>query len=207
MPQAKRSILLLFTLLATLFINAAHAATIFDKREQWEAAVGLPVTVIDFSTRDDGTPISAEFFNVTSLKLRGVTFTPTRGTFRLQFHSLIFGSQRPLRAALPANTTAVGVNLSSVSRSATPYKVTLSTGETYSVEPTVSGSSQIFFGITSTTPLEWISIYQHSSDTKVDNFAFVARSASSQPASGKPLPANRQGAVDPTTSPTTTRKQ
>lgn len=207
MPQTDRSFLLLFPLVATLLLNAAHAATTFNNREHWEAAAGLPVTVIDFSTRDDGTPISTEFFNVTSLTLRGVTFTPTSGTFRLQFHSLIFGSQRPLRAALPANTTAVGINLSSVSRSSTPYKVDLSTGETYAVEPTVGSSSQIFFGITSTTPLEWISIYQHSGNTKVDNFAFVVGSALSQPSSGNPLPENRPGAIDSTTSPTTTRKQ
>jgi hypothetical protein len=188
MQQTDRSFFLLLLCVGTLLSDVAQAAAVFNNREQWEAAAGAPITTIDFTTRDDGTPISADYFEATRLTLNGVTFTPTSGTFRIQSHSLTFGAQRPLRAMLPVNTTAVGMTLSSGARNSGPYKIALSTGEAYTVDLHPDGTSQIFLGITSTTPFEWISLYQYVNSTKLDNFTFVARPVSNQPSSEMPTP-------------------
>jgi hypothetical protein len=89
---------------------------------------------------------------------------------------------------LPANVTAFSMDLWTASSPAMSYSITIA-GNTYTV-PTVAGSTETFWGITSDTPLTSLQLdlpnATHSSGSQalLDNFSFGASDLSAAPEAG-----------------------
>ena len=146
--------------------SAHRSVTTFADKAAWKAAVGA-LTVIDFLSHDDGTPICAPHSGVElqeGISLRGVYFTVARNewglSLRYQRKFVYAYKPTPVRALLPTGTTAVAVELGSYPLE--NYLVRLSSGETYSLPgvPTndITLTPTRFFGVTATSPIEWIEL-------------------------------------------------
>jgi hypothetical protein len=150
---------------------AQAAVTTFNNRAAWQTAAGT-ATTIAFDTKDDGTPITDPPVDVVfaSLTLKGVTFLDAR-SYLNQF--LYTATQAVIRVNLPANTTAFGVDLTNLFDDPGSYIVRLSTGEVLSAPAGISFGFPDFFGVTSTTPIQWAEFSLNSSFLGFDNFSFV----------------------------------
>jgi hypothetical protein len=89
---------------------------------------------------------------------------------------------------LPANVTALGLNLWTASSPAASYSITVA-GNTYTV-PTVSGNTEVFWGITSGTAVSSLQLTVPSSTPSsatqalADNFSFGASDLTVAPEAG-----------------------
>ncbi len=148
--------------------------TPYDDRSAFSNALcATSVTkTIDFTKHDDGTfitsPDADSYFE--TLTLSGVTFHRVQ-SYHNDFIYNLPGA--PMRADLPPNTFAFGADLSSLSGTPGTYKITLSTGRTYSV--VTNGDRRFFgerkfFGVISSTPIQWVSISYDNDYLVVDNF-------------------------------------
>lgn len=170
--------------LVTLIGTAAHAAvTTYADRSAWQAAAGTPTT-IDFSTKDDGTPITDPPAQVTldPLVLRGVTFSPATS----YYNQFLFIMPNPgvVRITLPPGTRAAGMGLTPYYNVNNPtYTLKVSTGGVVTTETlpaTYHGappSGYDFVGVTSTSAIEWIEVSGQGSSYPypiLDDFSFVA---------------------------------
>jgi|GEM_PF-1831257 len=121
---------------------------------------------IDFSTKDDGTfitdPNADTYFE--TLTLRGVTFHQVQS----YYNSLIYYFPTAvIKADLPPNTFSFGVDLSPGYGAAGTFTITLSTGQTYYIN---TGGTSAFFGVISSTPIEWASFSFNNNYLIIDNF-------------------------------------
>ncbi len=93
-----------------------------------------------------------------------------------------------INIVLPANVTALGMDLWTASPAALSYTITVA-GNQYTV-PTVSQNTETFWGITSDTPISSLqltlagSAYNGGSDAFVDNFSFGASDLTAAPEAG-----------------------
>ena len=156
--------------------SAAASATTYSSRSAYLAAAGSlgTETSIDFSTRDDGTPItnpgSDTYFD--PLSLRGATFNG-----QSYYNSFIYvGPGGFITASLPANTRAFEVDLSAFYGSGGTFTVTISTGQSYTIARSAGGpvfsTAPSFFGITSDQPFAWAKFTYDGDYCVVDNFIY-----------------------------------
>lgn len=167
--------LFLAILAAAFMIKAANAATtVFNNRAAWQNAAG-PSQTIDFSSKDDGNPITNPPATVpfNALTLKGVTFINGMSADN-QFIYAFQGT--PLRVNLPANTTAFSLDWAFMAESPGISTFRLSTGETFHPTPQSIPYSlgPDFFGVTSDQPIEWAEFSLSSITMFMDNFSFVA---------------------------------
>lgn len=159
----------------TLWVaSGIQASTVFSTKADWLAAAGTPTTSIDFSTKDDGTPITnpAADLGIASLVLSDVEFIHARSYYNKFLY--VFPRQ-PLRAVLPASTRAVGVNLSPFYPVAGTYTITLSTGEAFTRNPALVPWTMDFFGVLADEDIEWIEFTLDTTYLTLDNFEIVQR--------------------------------
>jgi hypothetical protein len=191
----------LFLLVTALASTVAQAAvTTFTDRAAWQAAAGGIVTTIDFATKDDGSPITNPVSDIlfSSLTLRGVTFPNIRSYFNDSIYTpLAVG----IHASLPPNTTAIGVDLTSFfDIPGDTYTITISSGGVSQVFNSPAGTNPgnyDFFGLISTSPVEWIEYHLDFSAIAMDNFSFVALTALQVRIDIKPSASNDINPVNP----------
>lgn len=93
-----------------------------------------------------------------------------------------------INIVLPANVTALGMDLWTASSSAMTYSITVA-GNTYTV-PTVAANTETFWGITSDAPVTSLQLDvpaatpSSSTDAFLDNFSFGAADMSAAPEAG-----------------------
>lgn len=165
--KTRKTILLVVTAVLVTALHATPstgAVATFSDLSSWEAAAGGSPVTIDFETGDDAQPLAPlggqQFYGASGLTISSVHFSASDGYFVAANHgyqpAFIYGSTTShpaayLEAAVPSGTTAVATILGSyVTYDPAPYfEVTLSSGESYTV-----GAG--FFGVVSSTPLQWI---------------------------------------------------
>jgi hypothetical protein len=156
----------------------------FTDRAKWTAAAGAAVH-IDFSTRDDRTPVSTlPYAHFPSLTLKGVTFTnvgihmrPNPGRHAAVIRTGDFASvpdNTPWRIHLPAGTVAFGLDLAPFYNVPGTYTFSLSSGQALASSARVRAPAYDFFGVVSTAPIEWVEISLNTSYLAADNFSFVS---------------------------------
>lgn len=96
--------------------------------------------------------------------------------------SILFGNiGDTITAFLPSGVTAVGSDIMSFSNYASPFNITLSTGETFNVN-SLNYPDRQFVGFTSDTAIASISFQATGGYTELDNFRFgTANAATSVP--------------------------
>jgi hypothetical protein len=93
-----------------------------------------------------------------------------------------------INIVLPANVTALGMDLWTTNNPAMSYSITVA-GNTYTV-PTVGGNTETFWGITSDTPITSLQLDvpaatpSSSTNALLDNFSFGAAELSAAPEAG-----------------------
>jgi hypothetical protein len=121
---------------------------------------------IDFSSKDDGSfitiPGTDTYFE--TLTLRGVTFHQVQSYFN---DVIYYFPTAVIKADLPPNTFSFGLDLFPGYNAAGTFTITLSTGQTYYVN--TAGTTR-FFGVSSTTPIEWASFSFNNNYLVIDNF-------------------------------------
>jgi hypothetical protein len=157
----------------------------YTDRAAWAAAhcASATTNTIDFSHKDDNTPItnpnSDTFFD--NLSLSGVIFHQVRS----YYNALIYtGPTGVIKVDLPSNTFSFGADLAAFYSTPGTYTITLSTGQTYHI--TSDGrhwTSGIFdfFGVTSSTPIEWVTFSYDQDFLIIDNFTVVTACDSTAP--------------------------
>ncbi len=161
-----------------IFVSAPGAGTgtgttgTFSALAAWQTAAGM-TTTIDFSTQDNGNPITPgtdTFF--ASLLLSGAEFVNVRS----YYNSFIYvGANAPIRVNLPAGTFSFGADLGLFYSAVGGYSITLSDGQVLAAPYT----GQDFFGFVSATPIAWVEFrFTNSGVLLMDNFYF-----------GTPIPA------------------
>lgn len=167
-------LLTLFALTISSFVIAvstAKAATYTDRSAFLGAtsSIGTPTT-INFSTKDDGSPITNPSSDVyfENLTLSGVNFRQSRSYFNLFLYNF---PNSPIRVELPPGTFAVGADITDFYDAGVTYTVALSTGETFSFPPPSRGWE--FFGVISDVPIESVSFNLTGDYLALDNFTFI----------------------------------
>ncbi len=158
-------------LLLPALTGSAQSVTYTD-RSTWEAAVGTPSTVIDFTTRDDGCVITFPVNDVafSPITLRGADFVGARSYWNQSLY--VFPSQG-LRVVLPAGTYAFGTDLSPFYNVAGSYTIRLSTGEVFSLSPAFVPWTPDFFGVESPVDISWVEFSYDNTYMVLDNFAYL----------------------------------
>jgi hypothetical protein len=158
-------------LLVPALTGAAQSVTYTD-RPTWEAAAGTPSTVIDFTTRDDGCPITFPVWDsaLSPIHLRGAEFLGARTYWNLSLY--VFPAQ-VLRVNLPAGTSAFGTDLSPFYNVAGSYTISLSTGEVFSLTPAFVPWTPDFFGVDSPVDIDWVDFSYDNTYMVLDNFAYL----------------------------------
>lgn len=165
MKEKMKTIIIAFTIVVlTLFASAEStlgSVTHYTDRNSYLSAAGASATTtksIDFSTKDDGSPITIPSSDVAfdPLILRGVQFAGSSSYgVRSYYNQLIYTAPfDTITATLPANSYAFGVDVGRSYGAAGTFTVTLSSGQSYLI-PVVATDGAVFFGITSDQPLEW----------------------------------------------------
>jgi hypothetical protein len=88
---------------------------------------------------------------------------------------------------LPPGTYAFGTDLSPFYGKAGTYEVTLSTGKTYRVAAKLVPWTWDFFGVTSNTPIEWVTFTYDNDYFLLDNFTIGKRGDTSPPTASAAL--------------------
>lgn len=151
--------------------TARAQSTVYPDRASWQTAVGTS-TSIDFSTLDNGSPITnpANDTLFAALNLRGVSFLNVYS----YFNSYIYGENRGFRVNLPSNTSAVAFDAAPLFDAFGTFTVTLSTGEVFTAESSGASAVPTFFGIRSAAPIQWFEIVLDTMLVQMDDFSFVA---------------------------------
>ncbi len=167
--------LLAISLAVLLPVVARAAVTTYTSRSAWQAAAGTPTT-INFSTLDNGAPITnpADDAFFPSLTLSGVTFLNIRSYWNQEIY---VRPNQPLRANLPSGTVAFGADLAPFYMVPGSYTITLSTGETFTHSPAFGPGTWDFFGVVFTTPVEWVEFKYDNTYLGLDNFSFIVSPA------------------------------
>ena len=144
----------------------------FTDAASYAAAVpaGTTTTTIDFATKDDGSPlyVDAGPYFWSSLPLRGVTFSAPTGLLFAYYNFWLSNyANSAIRAALPANTYAVGMELYTAYGVPGSYTCSVSTGETVTLP-----LGTPFIGYTSDVPISWISCQFDNDYFLIDNFTY-----------------------------------
>jgi YVTN family beta-propeller protein len=178
--------LLTLSVLTLLFIAffsfSSHAAvmTYNDRSTYLAASSSLGTTqTIDFSAKDDGTPITnpGNDVYIDPLTLRGVTFNGARS----YYNSTIYNFPEPsyTTANLPPNTFAFGLDLFRFYGTVGKFTITLSNGQTYQVDGSAVNGN--FFGAISDTPIQWAKFSFNNDYIVLDNFTYAANPAGPTP--------------------------
>jgi hypothetical protein len=169
-------------LMSSLGTDSAQAATVqFTDLASFQAnTTGL--TTIDF----EGLAPAGNFveYPTTGLTTSGVTFNSTsrvsvfdpavqRRAYDWGSGAILSSQRAPNRitAILPSGVTAVGSDIMSFSNYASPFTITLSTGETFN-QSSLNYPNRQFVGFTSDTAITSISFLATSGFTELDNFRF-----------------------------------
>ncbi|MBV8820898.1 MAG: hypothetical protein JO022_21235, partial [Acidobacteriaceae bacterium] len=78
-----------------------------------------------------------------------------------------------IHVILPANVTAVATDLMTVSPNNVPFKVTLSDGESFTVQDNAVRPATTFFGVTADSPIAYIDFSLPSSSINAGTFAML----------------------------------
>ena len=169
--------LLTLSVLTLLFIGFSsyysHAAvmTYNDRSTYLAASSSLGTTqTIDFSAKDDGTPITnpASDVYIDPLTLRGVTFNGANSYYDGHIYTF---PNAVITANLPANSRAFGTDLFRFYGLLGTFTVTLSSGESFSFASSpVNGD---FFGAISDTPIQWAKFTFNNDYFVLDNFTYT----------------------------------
>ncbi len=153
-------------------LTAGAQTTTFTDRAAWEAFAGTPSTVFDFTTRDDGCPITFPVNDVafSPITLRGADFLGARSYWNLSLY--VFPAQG-LQVNLPAGTYAFGTDLSPFHLTAGTYTVRLSTGDIYSFSAALVPWVSDFFGVHSSVDIAWVQFSYDTEAMVLDNFAYL----------------------------------
>jgi hypothetical protein len=170
--------------------NSAQAATVqFTDLTSFQAnTTGL--TNIDFK----GLAPTGGFTNYsTGLTTNGVNFTGSSSYpyvvdsanyspyYDWGSGAVLLGSSGgTITATLPSGVTAVGSDIMSIVNYASPFNITLSTGETFNVN-SLDYPNRQFVGFTSDTSIASISFQATNGYTELDNFKFGTANAASVP--------------------------
>ena len=162
-------------LLAAIVASTTKAAvTTYTNRSSYLAASSTigTTTTIDFSTKDDGSPITNPSNDVyfETLNLRGVSFKDLRSYWNLFIYNY---PSATIRVELPPNTFALGADLTDFYNVGLIYTVKLSTGETFSFPPITRDWE--FFGVISDTPIQWAEFSLTNDYMAFDNFTFTVK--------------------------------
>ena len=163
--------LLLAALLVPTLAAAAPTQT-FSDRASWNAYVAAAPTTIDFSTRDDSSPVTNPVADAgfSVLSLRGVEFLDVRSYWNQMIY--VFPAQG-LRVNLPAGTYAFGTDLTPFYPITGTYSVLLSTGESYFVSPAMVPWQWDFFGVHSSENISWVEFSYDNTYLAMDNFSYL----------------------------------
>jgi hypothetical protein len=210
--KCRFSILSIFAAFA-LALAPAYSTTITTYTDQatWEAATTAGYQTVTFTglTTPGGTTTYSSPTGVTDSGVEfigyssaGVSDIQVIDTSSVSFYddgsgdALILSASPSSNSAplpyinivLPANITALSLDLWTASSAAMSYSITVA-GNTYTV-PTVGGNTETFWGITSDTPLTSIQLdlpaatHNSGSDALLDNFNFGASDLSAAPEAG-----------------------
>lgn len=167
---------IVFTLIFVALVSASAkaAVTTYTNRSAYLAAAGAgggATETINFSTKDDGTPLTSPTADVyfSDLTLRGATFKNFQSYYNLFIY--YFPSAK-IRVELPPGTYAFGADLTDFYDAGGVYTVTLSTGESFNIPLTNRGWK--FFGFISDAPVEWVEFSLTSDYLAIDNFTYTA---------------------------------
>ena len=177
--------------LALLAVPAGATVTVQNTQADWQAlTTGYFTTLVDFNTLTKDTDYSTS----AGLTLGGIKFVGDNldSSYFLQAHdsteggsynwgpggSYILGSgwgTKYIQVTLSAGITAVSADVMNSNGVPQLVTVTLSTGESYTVN-TFANPTRGFIGLISDAPLDWVRFSAASSFTVIDNFTYGAES-------------------------------
>ena len=189
---------------AALTAESAQAVTLYTNRVEFEAAT-IGLTNIDF----EGLAPSGDFTyygTFSGLTQAGANFVaPASSRNFLAVTDPNYGSEfydwgsgavlvgysfyddiiNVINVTLPFGVTAVGSDIMSIRAYASPFNITLSTGESFIV-PSFDYPNRAFVGFTSSTPISTINFKtitspDTSADLELDNFTFGQANATPVP--------------------------
>ncbi|HVE60143.1 MAG TPA: LamG-like jellyroll fold domain-containing protein [Pyrinomonadaceae bacterium] len=167
-------VLLVILLTVSAVVTANASVSTFTGRTFYNNAVSTLGTTknIDFLQKDNGTPITNPNTDtyIDPLLLKGVTFNGARSYYNLNIYT---GPNGIIRATLPPNTYAFGVDLTRFYGTNGTFTITLSTGDVYQLPGNAANNN--FLGFYSDEPLQWAE-YSYNTDYLVlDNFTFTIK--------------------------------
>ena len=207
--MSRYTILVTVLVVLTLAVIPAHSTTIttYSDPNAWQTAATAQQTItFEGLAPTDG---SATYSGATGLTTGGVEFIgyTSSGASWIQVidtnvsqwynfgsnDALVQNMDRPtagsalpyVQIVLPANVTAVGMDLFTVSPNALNYSITVA-GNQYTV-PTEARPTEAFFGITSTAPISSLTLtlqgtaYNGSTNALLDNFQYGTADVSQAP--------------------------
>ncbi len=153
-------------------LTGGAQSTTYTDRAAWEADVGTPSTVIDFTTRDDGCPITFPVADAafSPISLRGAEFAGARTYWNLSLY--VFPNQS-LRVNLPAGTYSFGTDVYPFYLIDGKYTVWLSTGEIFNFSPALAPWDPDFFGAHNPAGISWVVFSYDNTSMVMDNFAYL----------------------------------
>ena len=161
-------------LIAAAFVSVNASVSTFTNRTFYNPAANALGTTknIDFLQRDNGAPITNPGSDVyiDPLTLKGVTFNGARSYYNLTIYT---GPNGKIRANLPPNTYAFGVDMARFYGTAGTFTVTLSTGEIYQLNGNAANSN--FLGFYSDEPLQWAEYSYNNDYIVLDNFTYTLK--------------------------------
>ena len=163
----------------------------FSALAAWQTAAGT-TTTIDFSTLDNGNPITPgtdTFFP--SLLLAGAEFVNVRS----YYNSFIYvTANAPIRVNLPPGTFAFGADIGLFYPLTGAFTITLSDGQVF----TVPNTGQDFFGAVAAAPIAWVEFrFNNSGVLLLDNFSFAALTPAATGPAEKTVPCGTPWSFDP----------
>ena len=163
-----------FLLIAVAVFSVNASVSTFTGRTFYNNAVSTLGTTknIDFLQKDNGTSITNPNSDsyIDPLNLKGVVFNGARSYYNLNIYT---GPGGIIRANLPPNTYAFGVDLARFYGTPGTFTIRLSTGEIYELPGNATNNN--FLGFYSDEPLQWAE-YSYNTDYLVmDNFTFTIK--------------------------------
>jgi hypothetical protein len=136
----------------------------------YPAPMGLTTSGVTFNSANDSLVVLDPTGN------NNFTFAYNWGSGSI----LLSNANDTITAFLPSGVTAVGSDIMSFSNYASPFNITLSTGETFNVN-SLNYPDRQFVGFTSDTDIASISFQATNGTTELDNFRFGTANAAAVP--------------------------
>jgi hypothetical protein len=161
-------------LIAAAVVSVQASVGSFTGRTFYNNAVSTlgATKTIDFSQKDNGTPITSPGGDVyiDPLTLKGVTFNGARSYYNSMIYTF---PTAKIRVTLPPNTFAFGIDMLRFYGTVGTFTVTLSTGDVYELPGNAANNN--FLGFLSDEPLQWAEYSFNNDYVVLDNFTFTIK--------------------------------